>query len=125
MVLKQITRDNTEGQRLYDLKVLTLEELELFPARNSLNRYIGMNIGQGTLSADQYINEATQRGWFLLCSDGLTSAVKNDEIADILSIYYKENQIEQAAQALLNSALKGINGRLGSRDNITIMIVRN
>lgn len=39
--LVQITKDNTEGQRMLALGLLTRKELSNFPARKNLSRYIG------------------------------------------------------------------------------------
>lgn len=123
--LQQITKDHTEGQRLLDLKLLTSEEVQVFPAKGNLSKYMGMNIGDADLKVDEFYVSSDQEGWFLLCSDGLTSALANNDIEEILRGYYPSNRIEQAGKVLLDGALQGVKGRRGSTDNITIILVMN
>src|SRR5437764_9727030 len=52
----------------------------------------------------------------LLCSDGLTSMVSEEHVAEILA---GSRQLEVAAQALIDEA-----NRAGGRDNITVVLVR-
>ncbi len=52
---------------------------------------------------------------FLLCSDGLTNEVSNDDIARILAEF---EDPQQAAQELVNAA-----NHNGGRDNITTVVV--
>ena len=53
-ILTQITKDNTEGQRMLDLGILSRKELLNFPARKNLNRYLGYGENGFVLQADVY-----------------------------------------------------------------------
>ena len=53
---------------------------------------------------------------FLLCSDGLTEAVSDTEIAQILSC---SSVAQAAAERLVAAALAG-----GGRDNVTVVLLR-
>ena len=52
--LTQLTIDNTEGQRMVDLGILTKKEVLNFSARKNLNRYIGFSQRDFVLKADEY-----------------------------------------------------------------------
>lgn len=121
----QITKDNTEGQRLLDLKLLSEDEINKFPSRKNLSKYLGMDNPQGKITADTYIiDNLKDKEWFLLCSDGLTDVICNNDIEKILKKYYKDNNILKASEVLLSNALTGIDGQRGSTDNITVMIIQ-
>ena len=53
---------------------------------------------------------------FVLCSDGLTGHVDDDEIAERGA---DEEDLEAAAQGLVDAA-----NRAGGQDNITVLLVR-
>ena len=53
---------------------------------------------------------------FLLCSDGLTDMLTDEEIADVLDV---ARDPATAANQLISSALHS-----GGRDNVTVMLVR-
>lgn len=98
--LTQITKDHTEGQRILDLGLLTKKEVEDFPARKSLNRYVGYNQKGYTLKADEYYLKLNG-GRFLLCSDGITDSLSDEQIINILNseselLTIGKNLIEQS-----------------------------
>ncbi len=55
---------------------------------------------------------------YLLCSDGLSAALDDDAIADILLDACVKGSVEGAAEALLQEALVA-----GARDNVTVILV--
>jgi len=112
--LTQITKDNTEGQRMLDLNLLSKEELRTFPDRKNVTRYIGYGEQGFILKADEYYLSGSD-GLFLLCSDGLTDALSDAEISDILC---KENNLETAIQILVERAAITPNA-----DNITVVLI--
>ena len=75
--LSQLSRDHTEMQDLLDRGLLTLEEAAAWPRRNVITRAIGavddpaLDIAHGQIQPDDK---------FLICSDGLTAHVSDDEI---------------------------------------------
>ena len=81
--LVQITKDNTEGQRMIDLGILTRKELINFPARKNLSRYIGYNQKNFVLQADEY-TLVLDKGIILLCSDGVSDFLLEGQITNIL-----------------------------------------
>jgi serine/threonine protein phosphatase PrpC len=110
--LKQLTRDQTVAQNLVDDGSLPADRLAHSPLRHVLASAIG---------ADEATPEVTRwaidRGTVtLLCSDGLTKHVTDDEIRDQLT---KMTSSEQVSRDLLQLALDR-----GGTDNITILVGR-
>ena len=58
-----------------------------------------------------------QNDIFLLCSDGLTDMVSEDDIADILS--NKREKTEFLAEMLISKALEN-----GGKDNVTVVLLK-
>jgi serine/threonine protein phosphatase PrpC len=111
--LKQITRDQTVAQVLVDQGIMPRERLDASPFKHILASAIG---------ADEALPEVTrfdisERGsMILLCSDGLTKHVTDDEIAERVRAMKSS---EQLAKDLLDLALSR-----GGSDNITIIAAR-
>lgn len=110
--LLQMTRDQTIAQDLVDQGVLAPERVSKSPFSNVLASAIG---------ADAALPEVSRmkidgRGVFLLCSDGLTKHVTDDEIAAELAALKSS---EQSCRHLLDLALER-----GGSDNTTVLIAR-
>ena len=110
--LRQLTRDQTIAQDLVDQGVLAPERMAKSPFSNVLASAIG---------AESALPEVSRvklhaRNIFLLCSDGLTKHVKDDEIAAELSVLTSS---EQSCRRLVDLALER-----GGSDNITVLIGR-
>ena len=110
--LKQMTRDQTIAQDLVDQGVLAPDRLAKSPFSNVLASAIG---------ADAALPEVSRvkmdgRGIFMLCSDGLTKHVKDDEIAEELKTLKSS---EASCRRLLDLALER-----GGSDNVTVLIAR-
>lgn len=112
--LIQITKDNTEGQRMLDLGLLNRKELSGFPARKNLNRYVGINQSGYVLRADEYFVHAAE-GYIVLCSDGISDFVSDTRMAEILN---SEKDLEIVGKQLVEEAVASRNA-----DNATLMII--
>jgi len=110
--LTQITRDQTVAQELVDQGVLTQTKAHYTRWANVLSSTIG-----GQQAAPVVTRIARERGTvFLLCSDGLTKHVSDDEIKERLT---NMTSARQLAEDLLEAALDD-----GGSDNITIVVGR-
>jgi serine/threonine protein phosphatase PrpC len=110
--LRQITRDQTVAQGMVDLGALRPEQVAASPFRNVLSSAIG-----GDEAAPEVTRvELTTAPVVLLCSDGLTKHLGNDEIAEQVQ---RMESSEQLCRALLTAALER-----GGSDNITILAGR-
>lgn len=112
--LKQLTTDHTEGQRLLDLGLLTRKELDSFSARKNLYRYVGYREQGYVLQAD-VIYPDTDKGVFILCSDGITDSVPDSIISSIL---LEETDLTLAGKKIINLAIEADNA-----DNSTLILV--
>lgn len=111
--LRQITRDQTVGQELVDQGILPLENLKRSPLRNVLSSAIGSDEALPVVTRF----DISERGCLiLLCSDGLTRHVTDDEIAASIRTL---SSSEQLVRELLDLALSR-----GGTDNITIVAGR-
>jgi protein phosphatase len=113
--LTQRTRDHTQGQRLIELGLLTEEEARRLPHGKHIYQYIGMG---STLCADVFREPPAEPGTqYLVCSDGLTDALTEVELREILS---REEPLEAKRERLLREAL---GRRIGFGDNISFVLV--
>ena len=113
--LQQLTRDQTLVNRLVELGQLTAEEAENHPRKNELQQAIG---GQPDVSPGSYSSKLSRGDWILVCSDGLSNHISNQELEKMLT-RETSNSAEEAARRLLNL----VNLR-GATDNATIVVVR-
>ncbi|MFO8031861.1 MAG: protein phosphatase 2C domain-containing protein [Desulfohalobiaceae bacterium] len=108
--LMQISRDHTFIQDLLDDGTLSHEKAREHPLRNMLDQCVGC----GSLQPDSGRISLQARDKLLLCSDGLTLHVLEQEIQNSL----QSESARQTAEDLLNLALQA-----GGRDNITVLVV--
>lgn len=109
--LRQITRDQTMGELMIDRGVMTEEQV----ARSSLSNTLASAVG-GDLKPSVGLIDLQWGDTLLLCTDGLTKHVSDEEIAAVLQ---HAESAEWACSRLVDMALEG-----GGRDNITVVIGR-
>jgi serine/threonine protein phosphatase PrpC len=110
--LDQLTEDHSLANEFIRLGVLKPEDLPTFPYKNVIVRALGL---QEEVEVDSFYRTAKPGDRFLLCSDGLTDLVSDEEIATILT---EVEGAKSATEALVADALD-----LGGVDNVTVMIV--
>jgi len=108
----QISRDHTEVQEMVERGLLTPEEAKRSPRRHVITRAIGVHdMPELDLESGEIENEDA----FVLCSDGLTEHVADDEILRAVAA----GGAQEACEALLALTLQR-----GARDNVTVIVVR-
>lgn len=112
--LKQITSDHSWVNEQVETGILTAEQARVHPLRNVVTRALG---GRPDLVVDVATLAARPGDLLLLCSDGLTTMVTDEEIKGILDSH-AEN-VPNAAKELVAAA----NAR-GGEDNITVVLVQ-
>jgi serine/threonine protein phosphatase PrpC len=110
--LRQVTRDHTEAQAMADAGLMTLEQAERVAGRNAIARAVG---AAETLELELREEPVEDGDVFLLCTDGLTKMLCDEEIAARLA----DTAPGPAVQALLDQSLER-----GAIDNVTIVAVR-
>jgi PPM family protein phosphatase len=111
--LRLLTSDHSLVEELLRQGKLTPEQAENHPQRSIITRALGP---EREVEVDTMTYRAKPGDVYLLCSDGLTTMVKDDEIASILS---RSAGLEDAAQQLVEEA-----NMAGGRDNITVVLFR-
>ncbi len=109
--LEQCTEDHSMVGEMLRSGVLTVEEARVHPYRSVITRALGT---QGYVEADVLVVEVHPGDRYLLCSDGLSGMVPDEQIALLL----RGHTIEEAADALLAAALEA-----GGRDNVTLILL--
>jgi len=112
-VLRQVTKDQTVAQGLADEGVLKPEQVKSSPLKHVLASAIGASAAVPEVSR---VNIAERGTVILVCTDGLTKHVNDDEIAEYLGAMESS---EQVCQQLLDLALQR-----GGSDNITLVVGR-
>ncbi len=111
-VLRQVTRDQTVAQDLVDQGLMPAESAQVSPFRHVLSSAIGAQERMPVVSRVDIRN----RGVVLVCSDGLTKHVSDQEIGERLGTMESS---EQVSRAFVDLALSR-----GGSDNITIVVGR-
>jgi protein phosphatase len=111
--LEQLTTDHSLTQALLDSGTLTPEEAATHRYRNVLYRYLGTKEG-GTGTTPKQIAPKVGDRW-LLCSDGVTGGVNDQELARLLG---DGDDPQEIAEKIVRAAEAG-----GSKDNITCLVV--
>lgn len=111
--LTRLTTDHSEVQALIDAGALTEAEARRSPRRNVITRAIGIEHAAVT----EAVTGTVEAGdLFLLCSDGLTEHVPDEELAPFLAQ-------DLPAQALADGLIAETLAR-GARDNVTAVVLR-
>ena len=111
--LEQLTEDHSLVADLMRSGRLTPEEAEGHPQRSVITRALGTD---PDVDVDTLVVEAEAGDLFLLCSDGLTTMVPDDEI---LRIVHESSSLDRAARSLVKAANKR-----GGEDNVTVVLFR-
>ncbi|MGH9803138.1 MAG: Stp1/IreP family PP2C-type Ser/Thr phosphatase [Blastocatellia bacterium] len=112
--IRQLTRDHSRVQRMLDDGLITEDEAANHPEKNWLDRALGLraNILPDLLPEPIRLSPDDT---FLLCTDGLTNLVRDEEIFSLV-------QLAPAAHAC--EALVALANERGGIDNITVAIAR-
>lgn len=109
--LKQVTQDHSWVEEQVRAGIMTRADAETSPFRNVITRSIG---AAPNAQPDFFVEPCRPGDIWVLCSDGLTGHVGDEEILRIAS----RHAPSEAARQLIELA----NGR-GGRDNITVFIL--
>ncbi|MBO0959160.1 Stp1/IreP family PP2C-type Ser/Thr phosphatase [Neobacillus sp. MM2021_6] len=109
---QQLTEDHTLVNELVRTGQITKEDAEHHPRKNVILRAIGT---EQDVKIDTKTIIFEEGDILLLCSDGLSNKVKEEQM---ISILQSEDSLEQKALSLINGANEN-----GGEDNITLIIL--
>jgi protein phosphatase len=111
--LKRLTQDHSLVGELVRRGKLTEEQAEEHPQRSIITRALGPD---PTVEVDTWSYPVRDGDVVLLCSDGLTSMITEERIAEVLEA---AGSLREAADRLIREA-----NAAGGRDNITVVLAR-
>jgi PPM family protein phosphatase len=111
--LLRLTDDHSLVDELMRQGRLTPEEAVEHPQRSVITRALGP---EGMVEVDTRSFRARPGDVYLLCSDGLTTMLSEEEIGDLLRAHAR---LRDAGEALIAAA-----NEAGGRDNITVVLLR-
>ena len=111
--IQQLTRDHSHVQDLVEQNIIRAEDAESHPMANVITRAVGI---QEPLELESRLITVRPTDQFLLCSDGLSRLVSNQEIETMMA----NKNSEEVTQSLLHTALVR-----GATDNVTLICVKD
>ena len=109
----QITKDQSLMQKLVEAGELTEEEAEHSERRNIILQALGP---EASIKVDLTHQPLRRGDTLVLCSDGLSTQINRDRIAEIVS---GETDLTQTCKKLIDAA-----NEAGGPDNITVIVAR-
>jgi protein phosphatase len=107
--MEQLTDDHSLVNELVKSGKLSAEEAHVHPQRSVITRAVGTD---PDVDVDGFTIEAEEGDVFLICSDGLSDMVEDEEILELL--HRHRDDLDKAVKALVGAANRG-----GGEDNIT------
>lgn len=112
--IDQITEDHSIVAQLVRARAITPQEAARHPYRNVITRCLGMQVD---VEADTQQRELKAGDRLLICSDGLSGLVSDDEM---LQMVLSSDDPQKTCVDLVNLALER-----GGSDNITVVLIYN
>ena len=109
-----LSKDHSYIQLMLDQGLITEDEIESHPYKHAITQALG-GIGS-TVKIDCVTGGVKQGDIFLLCSDGLSGEVSDDDLEQVLCRH--DQTVDKKAQKLVNMALMN-----GGKDNIALIVV--
>ncbi len=110
--IQQITRDHSLVEEMVRLGELDKEIAREHPDKNIITRAIG---AVAEVDIDFFEVDVEQGDCILMCSDGLTNMIEDE---DIRAIIMSQRDVAEQAEKLVDTA-----NRNGGRDNITVIVI--
>jgi protein phosphatase len=110
--LRQVTVDHSEAEELIAAGRLSREAARNYQRRNIVTRSLGSD---PPAAVDSWVFPPDASDRFIICSDGLTTELRDSEISDIATMYSDPHLV---AEKLVEKALEA-----GGHDNVTVVVV--
>ncbi len=110
--IKQLTKDHSVVQQMIDSGEITKQDAKNHPQKNIITRAVGVH---PEVEVDCIQTELKSGDIILMCTDGLTNHVSDENICKICL----KNKFSEVANKLIYEANK-----LGGSDNITVSVIK-
>ena len=110
--ITQITKDHSLVQEMVRMGELTEEDARNHPDKNIITRALG---AEETVNIDFFDLRLEKDSNILMCSDGLSNMVSNEEIQEIIQ---DQSDVQDKGKTLLNLA-----NEHGGKDNIAVVLI--
>ena len=111
--ITQITRDHSLVEEMVRLGGIAREDARMHPDKNIITRAIG---ARDEVEVDFFTVELKPYDTILMCSDGLSNMLEDEEIKEIIN---QNKGIGETAEELIRAA-----NNHGGKDNIAVVLVR-
>ena len=112
--MEQLTEDHSLVNELVKSGKLSEEEAHAHPQRSVITRAVGTD---PDVDVDGFTIEAEEGDIVLICSDGLSDMVEDEEILEL--VHQNRDDLDRAVKSLVQAANRG-----GGEDNITAVAFR-
>ncbi len=112
--IERMTEDHSLLNDTIKRERMTAEEIEKFPYKNVITRALGI---EEVVTVDLRLEEAQDEDLYILCSDGLSNFMSEQEIAQ--TIIKNKSNVQKSCKELV----KKTNAK-GGLDNISVIIIR-
>ncbi|MCH5344957.1 MAG: Stp1/IreP family PP2C-type Ser/Thr phosphatase [Acetatifactor sp.] len=110
--IRQVTKDHSLVEEMIRMGGIDRAQARNHPDKNIITRAVGVS---ETVEVDFFTVELQEGDLVLMCTDGLTNMLEDEEIRMILS---GARDIVEKAQGLVNAANEN-----GGKDNITVVLI--
>jgi len=119
--IRQITKDQSAVQDMFEAKIITREQMKNHPRRNYVTKSLGL---KEDVSPDIFHQDLKNDNILMLCSDGLFNMVDDDEIIKIVNRDLAEDLVPEASFATqmqkIATDLIALANKNGGVDNISV-----
>ncbi|HEY9785235.1 MAG TPA: Stp1/IreP family PP2C-type Ser/Thr phosphatase [Candidatus Obscuribacterales bacterium] len=108
-----LTNDHSVVQEMVRAGRLTEEQARINPYKNLITRCLGH---EEKVEIDHTPVEVKSKDWVVLCSDGLPTVLRDEQICDVVQ---KTSEPDQVCEELVKQTLDG-----GAPDNVTVVVIQ-
>jgi len=116
--LMRLSKDHSLVQEMLDSGEITPEEAFHHERKNVITNCLGLD-GKVNPRVVDFSDDMQERDLFMICSDGISDALKEEQIRDILVAYRNSENLNECCLKLKESAME-----YGSKDNISVILIR-
>lgn len=108
-----LTNDHSVVQEMVRAGRLTEEQARINPYKNLITRCLGH---EEKVEIDQTTHELKPKDWIVLCSDGLPTVLRDEQICDVAN---DSREPDGVCEELVKQTLDG-----GAPDNVTVVVIK-